>query len=50
MKILVTGTEGYLGCLLAPGARSRAATTSSASTPASTRAGWLYGGVDRDRR
>ena len=36
MKILVTGTEGYIGARLAPILAQRAATTSPGSTPAST--------------
>ena len=50
MKILVTGTEGYLGCLLAPELLRRRATTCVGVDTGYYKHGWLYNGVDRDRR
>jgi nucleoside-diphosphate-sugar epimerase len=45
MKILVTGTEGYLGCLLAPELIRRGHEVTGVDT-GYYRNGWLYNGVD----
>jgi nucleoside-diphosphate-sugar epimerase len=44
MKVLVTGTEGYLGCLLAPTLMSRGHEVIGVDT-GYYRQGWLYNGV-----
>ncbi|HST82485.1 MAG TPA: SDR family oxidoreductase [Kineosporiaceae bacterium] len=44
MKVLVTGTEGYLGCLLAPTLMSRGHEVVGVDT-GYYRQGWLYNGV-----
>src|SRR3954470_11790840 len=44
MKVLVTGTEGYLGCLLAPTLMSRGHEVTGVDT-GYYRQGWLYNGV-----
>lgn len=44
MKILVTGTEGYLGCLLAPVLVQRRHTVTAVDT-GFYRSGWLYPGT-----
>ena len=46
MKILVTGTEGYLGCLLAPELLRRGHQVTGVDT-GFYKAGWLYNGLDR---
>lgn len=46
MKVLVTGTEGYLGCLLAPELLRDGHQVLGVDT-GFYRAGWLYNGVDR---
>jgi nucleoside-diphosphate-sugar epimerase len=45
MRILVTGTDGYLGCLLAPSLLRRGHDIVGVDT-GYYRAGWLYDGVD----
>ncbi|MFC4637094.1 NAD-dependent epimerase/dehydratase family protein [Deinococcus hohokamensis] len=45
MKVLITGTEGYLGAIVAP-AVMRAGMTVSAVDTGYYRSGWLYHGVD----
>jgi len=44
MKVLVTGTEGYLGCLLAPTLMNRGHEVTGVDT-GYYRQGWLYNGV-----
>ena len=44
MKVLVTGTEGYLGCLLAPTLMGRGHEVIGVDT-GYYRQGWLYNGV-----
>jgi len=46
MKVLVTGTEGYLGCLVAPTLMGRGHEVTGVDT-GYYRQGWLYNGVDR---
>jgi nucleoside-diphosphate-sugar epimerase len=46
MRILVTGTDGYLGCLLAPDLVRRGHDVVGVDT-GFYRAGWLYDGVER---
>jgi nucleoside-diphosphate-sugar epimerase len=46
MKLLVTGTDGYLGCLLAPYLMDRGHEVVGLDT-GFYRAGWLYNGLDR---
>lgn len=46
MKVLVTGTEGYLGCLLAPLLLADGHDVVGVDT-GYYKAGWLYAGVDR---
>ena len=45
MRILVTGTDGYLGCLLAPSLVRRGHDVAGLDT-GFYRTGWLYDGVD----
>jgi nucleoside-diphosphate-sugar epimerase len=45
MKVLVTGTEGYLGCLVAPELLRRGHEVTGVDT-GYYRQGWLYNGVD----
>ena len=45
MKILITGTEGYLGCLLAPELLRDGHDVLGVDT-GFYKAGWLYNGVD----
>ena len=47
MKILVTGTDGYLGCLLAPELLGDGHDVTGVDT-GFYKDGWLYSGVDRD--
>jgi nucleoside-diphosphate-sugar epimerase len=49
MKILVTGTEGYLGCLLAPELMRDGHDVLGVDT-GFYKAGWLYNGVDTTAR
>jgi nucleoside-diphosphate-sugar epimerase len=49
MKVLVTGTEGYLGCLLAPLLMDRGHDVLGVDT-GYYKQGWLYGGVQRTPR
>ena len=49
MKILVTGTEGYLGCLLAPELLRDGHDVLGVDT-GFYKAGWLYNGVDATPR
>lgn len=49
MKILVTGTEGYLGCLVAPELMRRGHEVVGVDT-GYYRQGWLYNGVDVSAR
>ncbi len=49
MKILVTGTEGYLGCLVAPELMRRGHDVLGVDT-GYYRAGWLYNGVHATAR
>jgi nucleoside-diphosphate-sugar epimerase len=46
MKVLITGTEGYLGCLLAPLLLQRGYDIRAIDT-GFYRAGWLYSGINR---
>lgn len=46
MRILVTGTEGYLGCLLAPELARRGHDVTGLDT-GFFKSGWLYRGTDR---
>ena len=46
MRVLITGTDGYLGCLLAPSLARRGHEIVGADT-GFYRTGWLYDGVDR---
>ena len=46
MKVLVTGTEGYLGCLLAPLLLADGHDVVGVDT-GYYKAGWLYTGLDR---
>jgi nucleoside-diphosphate-sugar epimerase len=49
MKVLVTGTEGYLGCLLAPELLRRGHDVVGVDT-GYYKAGWLFNGVDLSAR
>ncbi|MET4611306.1 nucleoside-diphosphate-sugar epimerase [Rhodococcus sp. PvR044] len=46
MRILVTGTEGYLGCLLAPTLLAEGHEVTGLDT-GYYKAGWLYNGIDQ---
>lgn len=46
MKVLVTGTEGYLGCLLAPILMERGHEVTAVDT-GFYKSGWLYNGVNK---